>query len=86
MFEVVPGLAERIETRDVLASISPRPMMVVSGSHDPYSKDADQVVTDAARSGVTEFRVDGGHALDQERFDAMVAWVVDQVLPSDNRP
>ena len=28
---------------------------------------------------ITELRVDRGHALDQERFDAIVEWIVDRV-------
>lgn len=79
LFEVVPGLARQIDTHDVLSAIGPRPAMVVSGSGDKYSRDADQVVAKVAGDFITELRVDRGHALDQERFDAIVEWIVDRV-------
>lgn len=79
LFEVVPGLARQIDTHDVLSAIGPRPAMVVSGSGDKYSRDADQVVAKVAGDFITELRVERGHALDQERFDAIVEWIVDRV-------
>jgi dienelactone hydrolase len=79
LFEAVPGLARELDTHDVLAAIGPRPTLVVSGTQDKYSRDADQVVARVAGDFITEFRVDRGHALDQERFDAIVEWIVDQV-------
>ncbi|WP_202840320.1 prolyl oligopeptidase family serine peptidase [Luteimonas saliphila] len=79
LFETVPGLARRIDTHDVLSAIGPRPTMVVSGAQDKYSRDADQVVAKVAGDFITELRVDRGHALDQERFDAIVEWLVDRV-------
>ncbi len=79
LFEAVPGLAREIDTHDLLSAIGPRPTMVVSGTEDKYSRDADRVVAKVARDFITELRVDRGHALDQERFDAIVAWIVDRV-------
>jgi len=79
MFEVVPALQSVLETDDLLSSISPRPTMIVSATDDPYSIDADQVVLKTDGIGVTEFRAKGGHALDQERFDAIVEWINCQV-------
>ncbi len=79
LFETVPGLARRIDTHDVLSAIGPRPTMVVSGTQDKYSRDADQVVAKVAGDFITELRVDRGHPLDQERFDAIVRWIVDRV-------
>jgi dienelactone hydrolase len=79
LFETVPGLARRIDTHDVLSAIGPRPTLVVSGSEDKYSRDADQVVARVAGDFITELRVERGHALDQERFDAIVEWIVDRV-------
>ena len=78
MFEVVPGLREQIETRDLVTAISPRPMLVVSATDDPYSIDADRVVASVSTAPVTHLRVAGGHALDQARFDAIVEWVAVQ--------
>jgi dienelactone hydrolase len=79
LFEAVPGLARWIDTHDVLAAIGPRPTMVVSGAQDKYSRDADQVVAKVAGDFITELRVERGHALDQERFDAIVEWIVERV-------
>lgn len=79
LFEAVPGLARQFDTHDVLAAIAPLPTMVVSGTQDKYSRDADEVVAKLAGGFVTELRVDRGHALDQERFDAIVEWIVGRV-------
>lgn len=79
LFETVPGLAREIDAHDLLSAIGPRPAMVVSGSGDKYSRDADEVVAKVVGSFITELRVDRGHALDQERFDAIVDWIVDRV-------
>lgn len=75
LFEAVPGLAKILDTHDVLAAIGPRPTMVVSGTEDKYSRDADQVVAKVAGDFITALRLDRGHALEQERFDAMVDWI-----------
>jgi dienelactone hydrolase len=79
LFEAVPGLAQLIDTHDLLSAIGPRPTMVVSGTKDKYSRDADQVVAKVAGNFITELRVDREHALDQERFDAIVEWIVARV-------
>ena len=76
LFEAVPGLAQLVDTHDVLAAIRPRPTLVASGTEDKYSRDADQVVAKVAGDFITELRVERGHALDQERFDAIVEWLV----------
>lgn len=78
LFEAVPGLARQLDTHDVLAAIGPRPTLVVSGSGDKYSRDADQVVARVAGDFITHVRVDRGHALDEERFNAIVAWIGSQ--------
>jgi dienelactone hydrolase len=79
LFESVPGLAQLIDTHDVLSAIGPRPTMVVSGTKDKYSRDADQVAAKVAGDFITELRVDREHALDKERFDAIVEWIVARV-------
>lgn len=79
LFETVPGLARQIDTYDLLSAIGPRPTLVVSGTQDKYSRDADQVVARVAGDFITELRVDRGHALDQERFDGIVDWIVARV-------
>ena len=79
LFETVPGLARQLGHHDLLAAIGPRPAMVVSGTQDKYSRDADEVVGKVAGNFITELRVERGHALEQERFDAMVEWIVGRV-------
>jgi len=79
LFEAVPGLAQLIDTHDVLSAIGPRPTLVVSGTEDKYSRDADQVVSRVTGDFITGLRVDRGHALDQERFDAIVEWLVGRI-------
>ena len=79
LFETVPGLAREIDAHDVLSAIGPRPTLVVSGTEDKYSRDADDVVAKVAGDFITELRVDRGHALDQERFDAIIEWIVERV-------
>lgn len=78
LFEAVPGLARQFDVHEVLAAIGPRPTLVVSGSQDKYSRDADQVVARVAGDFITTLRVDRGHGLDQERFDAIVGWLVER--------
>lgn len=82
LFEAVPGLARWLDTHDLLSAIGPRPTLVVSGTQDKYSRDADQVVSKVAGDFITELRVERGHALDQERFDAIVEWIVDRASGS----
>ncbi len=79
LFETVPGLARDIDTHHVLAAIGPRPALVVSGTQDKYSRDADQVVAKVGGDFITELRVERGHALDRDRFEAIVEWVVGRV-------
>jgi dienelactone hydrolase len=79
LFETVPGLAEEFEPQDLLSAIGPRPTLVVSGSEDKYSRDADAVVAKVGGRFITELRMERGHALEQERFDAIVEWIVERV-------
>ena len=76
LFETVPGLAQQLGHHDLLSAIGPRPALVVSGTQDKYSRDADEVVAQVAGDFITELRVERGHALEQERFEAMVEWIV----------
>ena len=78
LFEAVPGLARLLDTHDVLAAIGPRPVLVVSGTQDKYSRDADEVVAKVAGQHITERRFERGHALDQEGFDSIIDWIVDR--------
>ncbi len=82
--EVIPGFTTRFDIGHVLAGIAPRRFLVVSGTKDKYSADAQQVVDlalpafGAAGDGrrLSHIRVFGGHALEAERFEAIVNWIV----------
>lgn len=88
MAEVIPGFTTRFDLEHVLAAIAPRRFLVVSGTEDKYAADADEVVDlalssfDSAPRALTHFRADGGHALDAERFDSIVNWIVEAVTGS----
>lgn len=78
MFEVVPGIANLLDARDLVEAIAPRPLLIVSATDDPYSADADRVIAGADANHVSEIRVEGPHELDPHRFDAFVNWVAEQ--------
>jgi len=83
MLELVPGIAGQLDPAEVLASLAPRPTLVVSSTEDAYARDADAVLARAAdlaaRDGnearFDEIRVIGEHALDPQRFGAIVEWM-----------
>ena len=79
MVEVVPGLARRFEVRDIIGAIQPRRLLVVSSTKDKYAADAEEVLHAAGTSDSTRhLRVSGGHALDDERFSAIVDWLANE--------
>lgn len=75
MFEVVPGLAGLVDAADLVRSIAPRPLLVVSSTDDPHSADADRVVEAAGAPSVEHVRVEGPHALDAGRVEVLLDWV-----------
>jgi dienelactone hydrolase len=87
MSAVIPGFAAAFDLEDLLASIAPRRVFIVSAEDDPASADADDLVAragpafDASDAGahLEHLRTPGGHALDERRFNAIVDWV-DKVL------
>ena len=82
--EVLPGVLDHLEIDDLLRLTAPRPMLVVSASDDPYSRDASELVerarpayAAAAKPEALEHaRYEGGHALTRERSDRIVDWLV----------
>ncbi|MEO0558961.1 MAG: prolyl oligopeptidase family serine peptidase, partial [Bacteroidota bacterium] len=78
LFELVPGLASLLSYADLLRAIAPRPTFVVSATRDRYAQDANEVVARAGVDTVTELRVNGEHALDPARHQAIVDWLVTQ--------
>ena len=69
---------------EVVTLVAPRPLLLCSATEDKYSADA-PVIADAAASAYEALgagpalrheRFAGGHALTEERFDAIVRWTV----------
>lgn len=83
MAEVIPGFAARFDLEDVVAAVAPRLFFAVSATADKYSADAAELVDLAkpafdsagAPEALSHLRVEGGHALDAQRFDAIVEWL-----------
>jgi dienelactone hydrolase len=88
MAEVIPDFANRFDMQDLLIAIAPRPLLVVSATDDEYSADAEALVDlgkDAYVSAtgaptLSFLRVAGGHALDAERYKAIVNWIAGAVM------
>ena len=84
MAQVIPGFAARFDIEDLLVAIAPRKLFAVSATEDKYSADADELVTLAApafaqrgsQAHLVHRRFTGAHALDQQRFDAIVEWII----------
>jgi dienelactone hydrolase len=72
MGSVIPGLLALGDVDD-LVRLGPAATLLVSGEHDEFARDADAI---AARAGAEHLRHGHGHALDPERFAAIVDWVV----------
>jgi dienelactone hydrolase len=84
MAEVIPGFAARFDIDDLVASFAPRPILLVSATHDPFSQDAEGIVIAAKARGIAlgmedhieHKRYEGEHSMTQERFDLIVSWLV----------
>jgi dienelactone hydrolase len=84
MAEVIPGFTRSFDMEHVVAAISPHPFFIVSATDDRYSADAPEVLeaaavafpADRAERHMSHLRVNGGHALDAERFESIIDWIV----------
>ena len=82
--EVIPGFTTRFDIEHVLAAIAARHFLAVSGTEDKYAADAQEVVDLALPAfgapgddrTLAHVRVAGGHALEGQRFEAIVNWMV----------
>ncbi len=89
---VIPGILELGDIGQLVELIAPRPLLLLSATEDRYSADAPEIVRAAARAysdaGVSRAlkhdRAQDGHALTEERFDAIVDWVTAQVNENRN--
>jgi dienelactone hydrolase len=84
MAEVLPGVLARFDVDALLGLMAPRPALVVSASEDEYSHDAEAMVelarsaygrAGSSREALELAHFQGGHALDRQRFDRIVAWL-----------
>ncbi len=83
---IIPGFCDRFDFDDLLRCIAPRKLFVVSSVDDPLSADAEDLVRAAlpaleelnCADHLQHLRTAGGHALDRERFDAIIDWIVAQ--------
>jgi dienelactone hydrolase len=84
MAEVIPGFTTRFDMGHLLAAIAPRPFLVVSATDDKYAADAQDLVdavlvtNGGSEDGRTlaHLQTNGGHALDAQRFEAIVDWII----------
>jgi hypothetical protein len=80
---VIPGFAARYDVDDLMRCVAPRPLFVVSSEGDPFAADAGLLVerarpvfvADGAEANLWHLHAGTGHALDRQRFDAIVAWL-----------
>jgi dienelactone hydrolase len=84
MAEVIPGFTLRFDVQELVKCIAPRKTLLVSATEDPYSYDA-EAITQVAREtfaalgavhNLEHKQYSGGHALTQERFDDIIAWII----------
>jgi dienelactone hydrolase len=83
MAEVIPGFITHYDIPDLVACFAPRQVLLVSATNDNASHDADVIVSESQEicaslgtaSHIEHKRYEGAHALTQERFDAILAWV-----------
>lgn len=93
---IIPGLCQHFDFDDLLRCVAPCRIFVVSSEEDPLSADAEQLVQNAlpafenlnCAGHLEHLRGPGGHALDRERFEAIVGWLAQQAqdgstVPSD---
>ncbi len=81
--QAIPGVLRLGDLDAVTLLSAPRPLLIVSAEEDQYSRDAPVIVAAAARAyglhrasdALVHLRYAGGHALTEERFEAIVGWV-----------
>jgi dienelactone hydrolase len=89
---VIPGILELTDIGQLVELIAPRPLLLLSATEDRYSADTPEIVRAAARAyreagapqALQHYRAQGGHALTEERFDAIVDWVTAQMSENGN--
>jgi dienelactone hydrolase len=83
---IIPGFVTRFDLHDVIGSVAPRKLFLISADDDPASADADQLVRHArpffqaqnCPEHLQHLRVAGAHALDRPRFNAILDWTLEE--------
>jgi dienelactone hydrolase len=81
--QAIPGLLELGDLDNIAGLVAPRPLLLCSAEDDKYSRDAPRITQAAqyayrdagAPQALEHYRAPGGHALTEERFDAIIEWV-----------
>ncbi|HUA91641.1 MAG TPA: hypothetical protein VL991_03685 [Terracidiphilus sp.] len=81
---IIPGFCNHFDFDDLLRCIAPRRLLVISSQEDPLSADAEDLVRAALPAfeqlncvaHLQHVRTAAGHALDRERFNAIIDWCV----------
>ena len=76
---VIPGFYKHFDVDTLLACIAERKVSIISGKNDPYSRDAKEVYDSKRhlwrdKNNMRIFEFEGGHNLDQERFDLILSF------------
>ena len=86
MAEVIPGFVTHYDISDLVVCFAPRQVLLVSATNDKASQDAEKIVSESQKTctslGMATYiehqRYEGGHALTQERFDAILQWITER--------
>ncbi|MGA2165116.1 MAG: hypothetical protein ABSH36_11690 [Solirubrobacteraceae bacterium] len=81
--QAIPSLLEVGDLDDIAGLVAPRPLLLCSAEDDEYSRDAPRIAMVAesaylnagAPQAIEHHRALGGHALTEERFNAIIEWV-----------
>lgn len=92
--QAIPDLLELGDLDDIAGLVAPRPLLLCSADEDKYSRDAPHIAEAAtcayrdagAPEALQHYRARGGHALTEERFDAIVDWVIAQLSENGEQP
>ena len=86
MAEVIPNFTTKYDIDDLLKLVYPRQILIVSADSDKYSQDAKQIYQSVKKEigkpnpeknyHCKEFQ--GGHKLDQQRFEYIINWFVNK--------
>jgi hypothetical protein len=91
--QAIPGLLELGDLDEIAGLVAPRPLLLCSADEDAYSRDAPRIAAAAAQAyqdaqapaALQHYRARGGHALTEERFDAIIGWLTAQLSENTSK-